>query len=44
METSPEDAERVLERFGDPDRLLSVSVSLVEYATFGERARRSHEP
>jgi len=36
----PEQAERVFERFGDPDRLLSVSVRLVEHAAFGERARQ----
>jgi AraC-like DNA-binding protein len=40
IETSHDDAERVIERFGDPDRLLSVRVSLVEYAAFGEDARQ----
>src|SRR3989449_8332843 len=40
IETSHNDAERVIERFGDPDRLLSVSVSLVEDAAFGESARQ----
>ena len=40
IETSHDDAERVIEPFGDPDRLVSVSVSLVEYAAFGEGARQ----
>src|SRR4029450_12164188 len=40
VETSHDDAERVIERFGDPDRFLSVSVSLVEHAAFGEGARQ----
>jgi hypothetical protein len=39
IERSHNDAERMIERFGDPDRLLAVSVSLVEYAVFGEGAR-----
>jgi hypothetical protein len=30
----------VIEPFGDPDRLLSVSVSLIDYAAFGESARQ----
>jgi hypothetical protein len=30
----------VIERFGDPDRLLSVRVSLVKYAAFGEGVRQ----
>ena len=41
VQTSDEDAERVIERFGDPDRLVSVRVSLVEHAAFGEGARSS---
>src|SRR5713226_9117781 len=41
VQTSDEDAERVIERFGDPDRLVSVPVSLVEHAAFGEGARSS---
>ena len=28
----------MIERFSDPDRLLPVRVSLVEYAAFGEDA------
>jgi hypothetical protein len=39
VETAHDDAERVIERFGDPDRLSSVRVSLVEHAAFGESAR-----
>ena len=39
-ETSHDDAVRVIEHFGDPDRLLSVSVSLVEDATLGEGTRQ----
>jgi hypothetical protein len=31
---------RVIERFGDPDRLVSARVSLVESAAFGEGARQ----
>ena len=30
----------MIERFGDPDRLSSVSVSLVEDAAFGEGSRQ----
>ena len=41
IETSHDGAERVIERFGDPDRLVSVSVSLVEDAAFGEGARQA---
>ena len=41
VQTSDEDAERAIERFGDPDRLVSVRVSLVEHAAFGEGARSS---
>ena len=37
-QTREDEAERVIERFGDPDRLLSVRVSLVEYAGLGEDA------
>ena len=40
IETCDDDAERLIERFGDPDRLLSVRVSLVEDAAFGENARQ----
>ena len=40
IETSHDDAERVIERFGDPDRLLSVRVSLIKHTAFGEGARQ----
>ena len=30
----------MFERFGDPDRLLSMSISLVEDTAFGEGARQ----
>jgi hypothetical protein len=36
-----EDAEQVIERFGDLDRLVSVRVSLVEHAAFDEGALSS---
>ena len=39
IETSDDDAERVIERFGDPDRLVSLSLPLIEDAALGERAR-----
>src|SRR5436190_81059 len=34
------DAERVIECLGDPDRLLAVSFSLVEFSEVGEGARQ----
>src|SRR5207247_10382894 len=40
IETSDDDAERLIERFGDPDRLVSVSVSFVEHTALGEDARQ----
>ncbi len=40
IETCHDDAERVIEVFGDPNRLVSVSLSLVEYTAFGENARQ----
>jgi hypothetical protein len=46
LDTSPQDAQGVIERFGDPDRLFSLSVAFVEYAAFCERVDQggaSHE-
>src|ERR1700680_1866565 len=37
-QTREDDAVRVIDRFGNPDRLLSVCFSLVEYSSLGKSA------
>src|SRR5262249_54959291 len=39
-QTGPDEAERVVERFGDPDGFLSVGVTLIEHPSLGEHARQ----
>src|SRR5262249_26027527 len=39
-QTRPDEAERVVERFGDPDGFLSVGVTLIEHPSLGEHARQ----
>src|SRR3984893_3753919 len=40
VQAGPDEAEGVIERFAEPDSLLSMVASLVEHAQFGEGARQ----